>query len=66
MLSIPSTEVSFSAEKKKKRRLDDVMRGTKAMWGTATDVSNVITQAWNVKERQRKVAGAVSRNGLKL
>lgn len=42
------------------------MRGTKAMWGTATDVSNVITQAWNVKERQRKVAGAVSRNGLKL
>jgi len=36
------------------------------MWRRATDVSNAIAQAWNVKERQRKVAGAVSRNGLKL
>lgn len=30
------------------------MRGTKVMWGTATDVSNVITQAWNIKERQEE------------
>lgn len=29
-------------------------------------MSNAITKAWNVKERHRKVAGAISRNGLKL
>ena len=35
------------------------------MCGTRTDVSNAISKAWNVKEGQRNVAGAVSINNLK-
>lgn len=34
--------------------------------GTLTDVSNAITKAWNVKEGQKKVAGALSIKHLRI